>query len=160
MFCISIRASVVANVGGPVNLFADWRVFALGSAFFAGVTAVLAKLGVAGLNSNLATVIRTTVILLFAAMLVTWRGEWQRPQDLEWKGLAFLILSGLATGLSWLCYFRALQLGPVSKVAPIDKLSVIFAMTLAFVFLAEPIGARAAVGGLLILAGAIVLAIG
>jgi transporter family protein len=137
-----------------------WIVWALASAFFAGLTAILAKVGVAGIDSNLATAIRTTVILVF-----TWSIAYvtRRPNALATLGgrtTVFLVLSGLATGLSWLCYFRALQLGPASKVAPIDKLSVVFVIVLAAVFLHEQLSVSTMIGGALIVAGALVLALG
>jgi len=137
-----------------------WLLFALGSAFFAGLTAILAKIGVAGLNSNLATLIRTVVIFVVTALIVTLRGEWQMPREIAARPVMFLVLSGVATGLSWLCYFRALQLAPASLVAPIDKLSVAFAIALGVVVLGEPLTWRVALGGALIVAGALVIATG
>jgi transporter family protein len=125
---------------------------------FCRLTAIFGKLGVSGLNSNLATFIRTVVILIVTALIVTLRGEWATPSGEGRASLAFLVLSGVATGLSWLCYYRALQLGPASLVAPIDKLSVVFAIVLAVVFLGEPLGWRVALGGSLIVAGALVIA--
>ena len=116
----------------------EWLLWALLSALFAGATAILAKVGVAGINSNLATAIRTTVILLFSwiiALVTTRGGEFWSIGKKTW---IFLVLSGIATGLSWLCYFRALQLGAISKVAPIDKLSVVVAMALAITMTTEP----------------------
>jgi bacterial/archaeal transporter family protein len=135
----------------------QWLFWAVLSALFAGLTAILAKIGVAGINSNLATAIRTTVILLFTWViaLVTVRGS--EIWSIERKTWIFLVLSGIATGLSWLCYFRALQIGEVSKVAPIDKLSVVIAMALAIVFLGEKLGPREGIGAGLIVLGAIVL---
>jgi transporter family protein len=140
--------------------FAPWFIFALGSAFFAGLTAILGKLGVAGLNSNLATLIRTVVIFIVTAGIVSLRREWALPRDLAARPIVFLVLSGIATGLSWLCYYRALQLGPASLVAPIDKLSVVFAIVLGVLALGEPLSWRVAVGGILIVAGALVIATG
>lgn len=138
-----------------------WFVFASGSAFFAGMTAVLAKLGVAGINSNLATFIRTAVVLLLCAGIVSARGEWIWPRHgAEMRPLVFLVLSGVATGLSWLCYFRALQLAPVSVVAPVDKLSVAFAIVLGVVVLGEPLTWRLALGAVLIVVGALLIASG
>ena len=136
----------------------SWLFWSLLSALFAGATAVLAKVGVTGVDSNLATAIRTTVILVFAwtIALVT-----ARPGALAALGSRtwlFLALSGIATGLSWLCYFRALQLGQASQVAPIDKLSVIFVLIFAALFLHESLTLRTGLGGLLIVAGALVLA--
>lgn len=136
----------------------SWLPFALGSAFFAGLTAILGKLGVAGLNSNVATLIRTIVILAVTALIVTFRGEWAMPKSDGRASLVFLVLSGVATGLSWLCYYRALQLGPASLVAPIDKLSVAFAIFLAVIVLGEPLTWQVALGGSLIIAGALVIA--
>jgi transporter family protein len=133
---------------GP--LLQQWEMFAVGSAFFAGLTAILGKLGVAGINSNLATFIRTLVILAITAAILSFRGEWRRPESILLKVWVFLTLSGLATGLSWLCYYRALQLGPVTKVAPIDKLSVAFAILLGVLFLGERLTWPVAVGGTLI----------
>ena len=135
-----------------------WLLFALGSAFFAGLTAILGKVGVAGLNSNLATLIRTVVILGVTALIVSFRNEWVPPQSLQAKPVTFLVLSGIATGLSWLCYYRALQLAPASLVAPIDKLSVAFAIVLGIAVLGEPFTWRIGLGGALIVAGALVIA--
>ena len=142
-----------------VNI-APWLLFALGSAFFAGLTAILGKLGVAGLNSNLATLIRTVVIFIVTSGIVTLRNEWSMPEELSAKPVTFLVLSGVATGLSWLCYYRALQLAPASIVAPVDKLSVAFAILLGVVVLGEPLTWRVALGGALVVAGALVIATG
>jgi transporter family protein len=136
----------------------SWLFWSLLSALFAGATAVLAKVGVAGVDSNLATAIRTTVILVFA-----WAIAFVTAKPAELGALAsrtwlFLVLSGVATGLSWLCYFRALQLGHASQVAPVDKLSVLFVLVFAALFLHEPFTLKSGLGGLLIAAGAIVLA--
>ena len=136
----------------------EWLFWAILSALFAGATAVLAKIGVVGVNSNLATAIRTGVILLFSwiiALATTRSGDLGSIGRKTW---IFLILSGLGTGLSWLCYFRALQIGDVSKVAPIDKLSVVIAMALAIAFLGEKLSFRDGIGAGLIVLGAIVLA--
>jgi len=134
-----------------------WVTWAVLSAAFAGVTAVLAKVGVESVDSNLATAIRTTVILAF-----TWAIAWAAsPGPIAIPGrrsLAFLALSGVATGLSWLCYFRALQLGEASRVAPIDKLSVVFAIVLAGLFLRERLSWQHLVGGTLIVAGSLIIA--
>jgi transporter family protein len=141
-----------------MDLRQGWLLFALGSAFFAALTAIFGKLGVVGISSNLATFIRTLVIVVVIAGIVSLRGEWARPAGVPWHSWLFLILSGIATGLSWLCYYRALQLGPVSRVAPIDKLSVAIAIVLALVFLGERPSPSLLVGGGLIVAGAIVIA--
>ena len=134
-----------------------WLIWALLSAFFAGVTAILAKVGVENVNSNLATAIRTVVILIFAwgVALVT---NNQPLASVERKTWIFLILSGIATALSWLCYFRALQLGEASRVAPIDKLSVVVAILLAAIFLHERLTWHHWLGGTLIASGAVILA--
>jgi transporter family protein len=136
----------------------SWQAYALGSAFFAGLTAILAKVGVEGINSNLATLLRTLVILAIAAGIVTWQRAWQTPGEWSRKAVLFLVLSAVATGLSWLCYFRALQMAKASQVAPVDKLSVAFAIVLAFVFLREPVTWRVLLGGGLVVAGALMLA--
>lgn len=136
-----------------------WQTFALGSAFFAGLTAILAKAGVAQFNSNLATLIRTAVILAIAALIVWWRGEWEPLTKLSGRSALFLVASGVATGLSWICYFRALQLGTASSVAPVDKLSVVFVIFLAWIFLGEPLTWKVLVGGAFVAAGAVILAL-
>ncbi|WP_266183828.1 EamA family transporter [Dyella humicola] len=142
-----------------MNLRESWLLFALGSAFFAALTALFGKLGVAGINSNLATFIRTIVILLVTAGILSLRNEWARPTGLPINSWVFLVLSGIATGLSWLCYYRALQLGPVSKVAPIDKLSVAIAIVFGVLLLGEQLSWSLVIGGGLIVAGAIVIAV-
>jgi bacterial/archaeal transporter family protein len=113
-----------------VRIFPSWAWFALGSAFFAALTAMFGKLGVANINTNLATFIRILIILSLTAAIVSIRHEWQKPQSISSETWLFLILSGITTGLSWLCYYRALQTGSLSKVAPIDKLSVVIAILL------------------------------
>jgi len=135
----------------------DWKLFAVGSAFFAGLTAILAKVGVKDISSNLATLIRTIVIIVFLAILVGVRKEWENPFLLNRKSLLFLILSGIATGLSWLCYYRALKTGPASIVTPIDKLSLAFAVILAIIFLGERLNAFQWIGTFLVVAGTLVL---
>ncbi|MDG2942822.1 EamA family transporter [Exercitatus varius] len=137
----------------------NWLIFAFGSAFFAGLTAILGKLGVEGMNSNLATFIRTIVIFFVIGAIITARNEWQLPQHIAAKPLTFLILSGIATGLSWLCYYRALQLAPASWVAPIDKLSVVIAIVLGVVLLGEAVSLKLVIGSLLICSGVLVLAL-
>ena len=134
-----------------------WFIWALLSAFFAGLTAILAKVGVENVNSNLATAIRTVVILIFAWSIVLFT-KTQPLSTIGRRTWIFLILSGFATGLSWLCYFRALQLGEASQVAPVDKLSVVIAIILAAIFLHEHMTWHHYVGGTLIFTGAVVLA--
>ncbi|MGZ5198608.1 MAG: EamA family transporter [Telluria sp.] len=140
-----------------MNLLPNWVLFALGSAFFAALTALFGKLGVAGINSNMATFIRTIVILAVTAAILSMRAEWQRLGSISRYTWLFLVLSGIATGLSWLCYYRALQLGPVSKVAPIDKLSVAIAIVLGVLFVGERLTWQVALGGALIVAGSVVI---
>lgn len=137
----------------------DWRIFAVGSAFFAALTAIFGKIGVSSINSNLATFIRTVVIVFMTAVIISFRKEWQSPESLNGKALLFLILSAFATGASWLCYYRALQLGPASKVAPIDKLSVALVMVLAVFVLGEQPTLKTILGGLFIVAGSIIIAL-
>ena len=137
----------------------NWLTWALLSAVFAAATAILAKIGIKGVDSNLATAVRTTVVLVFAWAIVPLTSSYSAVFSLSRRTLLFLALSGLATGLSWLCYFRALQLGEASKVAPIDKLSVVFVLVLAALFLGETLTAKTVLGGALIAAGAVVLAL-
>ena len=137
----------------------DWRLFAIGSAFFAALTAIFGKVGVAEIDSDLATFLRTLVILLVTALFISARHEWQRPGSLSTKGVIFLVLSGAATGLSWLCYYRALQTGPASRVAPIDKLSVIFVVLFAVSFLGERLTWKVGLGSALITLGAVLMAL-
>ncbi len=132
----------------------NWTAFALLSALFAGLTAVLAKLGTANVNSNLATFVRTGVILVFAFGIVLAQGQLKNIGTLSSKNWTFLVLSGMATGLSWLCYFAALKAGPISHVAPIDKLSFIVAMLLGVTFLHEKVSKLTWLGAAMILTGA------
>lgn len=134
-----------------------WLGWALLSALFAGATAIFAKVGVAHVSSNLATAIRTVVVLLLTWAIAFARHEVEAIPTLGKRTWVFLILSGLATGLSWLCYFRALQLGAVSKVAPIDKLSLVFVLIFAVLFLHEPVTWKTAGGIALILGGTLLL---
>ena len=136
-----------------------WFTWALLSAVFAAATALLAKMGVAHVDSNLATALRTTVVLVMAWAIALALGSHRSLAALDRRSLAFLVASGVATGLSWLCYFRALALGQASKVAPIDKLSVVFVILLAWPVLGERLTPGKLVGGGLIAAGAIVLAL-
>ena len=136
-----------------------WVIYALLSAVFAALTSILAKMGIENVNSNLATAIRTAVVLVMAWGIVFISGKQNEIPDIGQKSLIFLILSGCATGLSWLFYYKALQIGEVSKVAPIDKLSVVISIILAFVILRETVSAKSVIGGLLIAAGAVILAL-
>lgn len=137
----------------------NWLPWAILSAFFAGATAVLAKVGVEKVDSNLATAIRTTVVLGFTWGLFFLFTPARSFSALSSRNWLYLTLSGMATGLSWVCYFRALQLGPASRVAPIDKLSVVFVLAFALVFLHEKLTWHAWLGSLLILLGAVILAL-
>ncbi len=135
----------------------NWLGWSALSAVFAAATAILAKIGVTGIDSNLATAIRTSVVLLFAWIIViaTGSGGLNQIQGRTW---VFLVLSGLATGLSWLCYFRALQLGPASKVAPVDKLSLVLVVIAAAIFLGERISVGTGIGAAMVVAGVLILA--
>jgi transporter family protein len=135
-----------------------WLGWALLSAVFAAATALLAKVGVAGIDSNLATAIRTTVVLVFSWAIAIALSKHHGISEIGRRSWVFLVLSGIATGLSWLCYFRALQMGPASSVAPIDKLSVVIVIVCAWLFLGESMSPMKVVGGGLIAAGAVVLA--
>lgn len=135
----------------------SWLIFAILSAFFAALTTIFAKIGVENVNSNLATAIRTVVILAIAWGLVYAEGTFEELFELNSKTLLFLVLSGMATGLSWLCYFRALQLGPASLIAPIDKSSLVLIALLSVMFLGEPLTIKMIVGTGLILLGTLVL---
>ena len=134
-----------------------WFIFALLSAVFAALTSILAKIGIDGVNSNLATAIRTMVVVLMAWGMVFITGAQGGISSIGKKSWIFLILSGLATGLSWLCYYKALQIGDVTKVVPIDKLSVVITLVLAFVFLHEAFTLRSLIGCVLIAAGTLVM---
>ncbi len=137
----------------------NWLVWALCSAGFAALTAIFAKIGLAGVDSDLATLIRTMVILLALAGFVVYAGKWSNPLLLSSKTWLFLVLSGLATGASWVCYFRALKIGDPSKVAPVDKLSLLLVAVFAFIFLHERPSAREWTGILLVGAGVLLLAL-
>lgn len=136
-----------------------WFWFALGSAVFAALTAILAKIGIDGVDSNLATAIRTVVVVLMAWVMVFITNSQSGLTEISKKSWLFLILSGLATGFSWLCYYKALQLGEASKVVPIDKLSVVITLVLAFVFLKEEFTAKSLIGCILIGIGTLLLTI-
>lgn len=134
-----------------------WRYYALLSAFFAALTAIFAKIGVKDVNSNLATAIRTTFILMLTWGIVLFSGVANQIKDISRHTWIFLLLSGVATGLSWLFYFKALQVGDVSRVAPIDKLSVVITILLAFFLLKEPVSPKVVIGAMLITTGSIVM---
>lgn len=138
----------------------SWLIYALFSAIFASLTAILAKIGIKGVDSNLATAIRTVVILFFAWGIVFWQGTFSKISSISQFSLIFLVLSGITTGLSWLFYFRALQIGKASQVAPIDKLSLIITIILAAVILKEKISLGIVVGGALMAIGAILVSLG
>ena len=134
-----------------------WWIYALLSAFFASLTAIFAKIGVTNVNSDLATAIRTVVILIVAWGIAIARGELKGIAELSKHSVLFLILSGLATGLSWIFYYKALQLGKVSQVAPVDKLSVALTIILSVIILKETLSLKAAIGALMIVCGTLVL---
>jgi transporter family protein len=141
-------------VGGNIGM---WIVFAILSAVFAALTSILAKVGIEGVNSNLATAIRTVVVVIMAWGMVFLTNAQSGLSQISKKSWIFLILSGLATGASWLCYYRALQIGEASKVVPIDKMSVVITLILAFVFLHEEFTAKSLVGCVLISVGTLVM---
>ena len=134
-----------------------WKLFALLSAVFAALTSILAKLGMKDVDSNLATALRTGVVLILAWGIVLANGSFKGLGSLTWQNWLFIALSGLATGLSWIFYFKAIQMGDVSIVAPIDKCSVVLTMILSFIILGEKVTLKTLVGGLLITAGTLVL---
>ena len=134
-----------------------WIIFALLSAVFAALTSILAKIGIDGVNSNLATAIRTIVVVVMAWVMVFLTNTQNGISDISRKSWIFLILSGLATGASWLCYYKALQMGDASKVVPIDKLSVVITLVLAVIFLHEEFTAKSLIGCVMIAAGTIIM---
>ncbi len=142
------------------NLTSSWQFWALLSAMAAALTAIFAKLGVKGIPSDVATFIRTIVILAFVSVLLYLSGQFGLVKTLPWRAIGFLVLSGLATGASWICYFRALDLGEAAKVASIDKLSVVLVAIIAFIFLKERLSLTAIAGVVLITVGAILVAVG
>ena len=140
------------------NLLLSWVFWALLSAGFAALTAIFAKIGIENVNSDFATFIRTVVILLVAALIVHASGNWQQPSSVSAKTWLFLILSGAATGASWICYFRSLKLGDAARVAPVDKLSVVFVSIFAVLFLGERLALPNWLGVILIACGAVLVA--
>lgn len=134
-----------------------WLIFALLSAFFAAVTSILAKVGIEGVNSNLATAIRTAVVLVMSWGMVFLTNAQGGITEISKRSWIFLILSGLATGISWLCYYKALQIGETSKVVPIDKLSVVITLVMAFIFLHEKFTPKSLLGCILIAAGTLIM---
>lgn len=134
-----------------------WVLFAILSAFFAALTSILAKIGLQNINSNLAVAIRTIIVLIMAWTIVFFSGKHNEIVNIGQKNLLFLILSGIATGLSWLFYFRALQIGEASKVIPIDKFSLVFGIIMAFIILKESITIKTIIGSILIILGTFVL---
>lgn len=140
------------------NLFLAWQFWALLSAGFAALTAIFAKIGIENVNSDFATFIRTIVILAAAGLMVYVTGNWQQPSTISARTWIFLVLSGLATGASWICYFRALKIGDAARVAPIDKLSVVFVAVFAVLFLGERLSLPNWLGVVLIACGAVLVA--
>lgn len=141
------------------GFFQSWLFYALGAAVFAALTTILGKVGVEKINSDLATFIRTVVILFVTALFVTAKAQWLRLEEIPLRALTFLVLSGVTTGLSWLCYYKALQLGPASRVAPVDKLSVVLVLLISFVVLGESFSWKVALGALLITTGVVLIAV-
>lgn len=150
------RNALCINSGRRVDM---WFILALLSAIFAALTSILAKVGIEGVESNLATAIRTFVVLAMAWGMVFITGQQNGISQIDKKSWIFLILSGIATGASWLCYYKAIQIGEVSKVVPVDKLSVVITIVLAFVFLHEKITAKSLIGTVLIGAGTLLMVI-
>lgn len=142
------------------NYANSWQFWALMAAVFAALTAVFAKIGVQGVNSNFATFLRTLVVVAAFVPLLWFTGEYESLSELSGRTVLFLVLSGLATGASWLCYFRALQIGQASQVAPIDKLSVVFVALIGAFFLGERLSATGWTGIVLIAGGAVLVAVG
>jgi len=142
----------------PSGLFSSWVAWALLSAAFAALTAIFAKVGVENVNSDFATLIRTLVILGVVSVLVAATGQWQSPGSVSTRTYVFLVLSGLATGASWLCYFRALKIGDAARVAPIDKLSIVLVAIFSVAFLSEKLAAVNWIGIVLIASGALLVA--
>ena len=151
------RAASQPRILIAMGWISSWVIWAVLAAIFAAATALLAKVGVAHVDSNLAAALRTSVVVVFTWAIAIGLGKHGEIRDLDRRSILFLTLSGVATGLSWLCYFRALQLGPVSRVAPLDKLSVPLVILLAWVLLGEKLTPAAVIGGLLITAGAVVM---
>ena len=137
----------------------DWLIWAMLSALFAALTAIFAKIGIQGVDSDLATLVRTAVVLLVLALFVWLAGKWSNPFELSGKTWLFLVLSALATGASWVCYFRALQLGDAAKVAPIDKFSLVLVAVFAVIFLGERPSMLSWLGIALVSAGVVVIAL-
>ncbi len=138
----------------------SWFIYAILSAVFAALTAILAKIGIKNVDSNLATAVRTVVILIFAWGIVFWQGTASKLTAISQYSLVFLVLSGVTTGLSWLFYFRALQVGKASQVAPIDKLSLVITIILAAVILKEKVSVSTLIGGILMAVGALLISLG
>ena len=134
-----------------------WAVYAVGSAVFAALTSILAKIGIENVNSNLATAIRTVVVLLLAWGMVFLTGSQHGIRDISQRSMLFLILSGLATGASWMCYYKAIQIGEVSKVVPIDKFSLVITIVMAFIFLYEAVSVKSVIGAVLITGGTLLM---
>ena len=140
-------------------LLTTWQPWALASALFAAMTAILAKVGVAGVNADFATLVRTAVVLIASAGVVVLTGQWQAPTAIAGRTYLFLVLSGLATGASWLCYFRALKIGDAARVAPVDKLSVVLVGLFAAIFLGEKLSSTNWIGLTLVAVGAVLVAL-
>ncbi len=158
--CVAKQRAAAPGRGPRTILPMGWIGWALLAAVFAAATALLTKVGVAHIDSNLATAIRTTVVVVFTWAVALALGKHGELRSLDRRSVVFLVLAGFATGLSWLCYFRALQLGPVARVAPLDKLSVPLVMLFAFLLLGEKLTLAEMAGGLLITVGAVIMVLG
>jgi transporter family protein len=150
---------MTSKAGDDMTMPSDWLVWALLSAVFAAATAILAKIGLAGIDSDFATLVRTVVIAAVLGLLVYGTGRWQNPVTVPRRALLFLTLSGLATGASWVCYFRALKIGEASRVAPVDKLSVVLVAIFAVLFLGERPAVKDWTGIALVAAGVLLLSV-
>jgi transporter family protein len=147
------------QVAGGAKQGYSWLFYASGSAVFAALTAILGKVGITGVEPNLGTAIRTVVVLILAWAIVLWQGKHGEIRSVDSKSWVFLGLSGLATGLSWLCFYGALAQGPASVVVPLDKLSILLTVGFGWVFLKEPISAKSGIGLLIVVAGTLILLI-
>jgi transporter family protein len=156
MFMLNYSNLSFSNIRIKLNLNM-WKYYALLSALFAAATSILAKVGVKGISGNVATAVRTVVILFIAWGIVLFSGQLKEVKEISRTNLIFLVLSGIATGLSWIFYFKALETGDVSKVAPIDKLSVAIAIALSILILKEPVDLKTILGALMIVGGTIVI---
>ncbi len=156
---VQTRRGSMSDIAQFMNTSGSWFFWAIMSAVFAGLTAIFAKIGIRGVDSDLATLIRTAIIIVILSVFVWFTGKWSNPLTLPGKTWLFLSLSGVATGASWVCYFRALQMGDASKVAPVDKLSLVLVAIFAVIFLGERPSSREWTGIAMIAGGVLMLAL-